>query len=127
MNGSLSADFALEIGVETEWTSGLAEQLKFLWSQFWISAGHTSTSCSVCFVLQGERSHFQLFQRFLRVFLVVSCRFQRVAVIAQSLGLHKKLKFGRRAAVSGSKEKLNKAKDRVLSTHSLEHSFEEVS
>ena len=60
-------------------------------------------------------------------FLVVACRFQRVAVIVQSLGLHKKLKFGRRAAVSGSKEKLNKAKDRVLSTHSLEHSFEEVS
>lgn len=34
----------------------------------------------------------------------------------QSLGLHKKLKFGRRAAVSGSKEKLNKAKEPVAKT-----------
>eukprot|EP00435_Cladocopium_sp_Y103_P059905 s740_g21.t1 len=33
----------------------------------------------------------------------------------QSLGLHKKLKFGRRAAVSGS-EKLNKAKEPVVKT-----------
>ena len=39
--------------------------------------------------------------------------------VVQSLGLHKKLKFGRRAAVSGSKEKFNKAKATSVATPSV--------
>ena len=69
-----------------------------------LAGHHTST---VCLVLL--RVTFPAFPAFR---WVRSCHFLRCAVIAQSLGLHKKLKFGRRAAVSGSKEKLNKAKDR---------------
>ena len=43
--------------------------------------------------------------------------------VVQSLGLHKKLKFGRRAAVSGSKEKFNKAKATSVATSAVIRAF----
>ena len=43
--------------------------------------------------------------------------------VVQSLGLHKKLKFGRRAAVSGSKEKFNKAKATSAATSAVIRAF----